>query len=231
MTTETLMTGTTQTADNAAASAQEGSAADAAAKAGAAAQAGDQASAQQQAEVQGAEGQAAGDTKAVGDKSSDDKANKAESASGSYQFQAPDGVELDPAVTGAFSEVAKELGLPQESAQKVLDKMAPILAARQSEQIQSARADWLQASKADKEFGGERLAENLGVAKRALDAFATPELRELLDASGLGDHPEIIRAFYRAGKAISEDGFVAGQAGKTSPRDARRLYSASNMNP
>ena len=149
----------------------------------------------------------------------------------SYEFQAPEGVQFDDAVIGAFSEVAKELNLPQDQAQKVLDKMAPVIAARQAEQFQAARTEWAEAAKTDKEFGGEKLTENLGTAKKALDALATPELRTLLEESGLGNHPEVIRVFYRAGKAISEDRFVAGQAGKTNQGDARRLYAASNMNP
>ncbi len=140
-------------------------------------------------------------------------------------------MQFDDAVVGAFSEVAKELNLTQDNAQKVLDKMAPVIAARQVEQLQAASAGWADAAKADKEFGGDKLAENLGVAKKAMDAFATEELRALLNESGLGNHPEVIRMFYRAGKAISEDSFVSGQGGKSNQGDARRLYAASNMNP
>ena len=81
------------------------------------------------------------------------------------------------------------------------------------EAIKAAQDQWTADAKADKEFGGEALAENLSVAKKALDQFGTPELRTLLNDSGLGNHPEIIRAFYRAGKAISEDRFVPAGAG------------------
>jgi hypothetical protein len=54
------------------------------------------------------------------------------------------------------------------------------------------------------------LPENLAAAKMALDTFGTPELRTLLIETGLGDHPEMIRAFVRAGKAISEDTLAMG---------------------
>lgn len=156
---------------------------------------------------------------------------KAEGAPERYEFKAPDGQKFDSAVIDSFSEVAKELNLSQESAQKVLDKMAPVLAERQNEQLQAAREAWAASSRSDKEFGGDRLAENLGTAKKALDAFASPELRTLLEESGLGNHPEVVRMFYRVGKAISEDGIVVGQASPQAAQDARRLYSASNMNP
>jgi hypothetical protein len=72
----------------------------------------------------------------------------------------------------------------------------------------------MEASKQDKEFGGPALAENLSVAKKALDAFGTAELRTLLNESGLGNHPEIVRLFFRAGKAISEDRVVTGSTGQ-----------------
>lgn len=184
---------------------------------------------QQVSEGQGAQSQQAEGAKTEGGQQQQEK--KPEGAPEKYEFKAPEGVTFDPAVIGAFSEVAKELNLPQDQAQKVLDKMAPVIAARQVEQLQAARIEWAEAAKVDKEFGGEKLAENLAVAKKALNAFGTPELRMLLEESGLGNHPEVIRVFYRAGKVISEDRFVAGSAGKSNPGDARRLYSASNMNP
>lgn len=127
-----------------------------------------------------------------------------------YTFSAPDGSEYDPEIVDAFSGAAREAGLTQDAAQKLIEKMAPAIAARQVDQVQAIHTEWLNASSADKEFGGEKLAENLGVARKALDTFGTPELRTLLDETGLGNHPEVIRLMYRAGKAISEDTFVGG---------------------
>jgi hypothetical protein len=145
-----------------------------------------------------------------------------------YEFRAPEGLQLDDAVIGAFSEVAKELDLPQEAAQKVIDKMAPVFAARQAEQLKAVSAEWTRASMADKEFGGEKIAENLAMAKKALDDFATPELRKLLDETGLGNHPEVIRVFYRAGKRLSEDVVVGGRRAAGSD-DIRSLYPNSDL--
>ena len=149
----------------------------------------------------------------------------------SYTFTAPEGHELDSATADAFAGVAKELGLTQDAAQKVVDKMAPHLAQRQAEQIKAVHEQWREQSTADKEFGGDKLAENLGLAKKAMDTFASPELKALMNQTGLGNHPEVIRMFVKAGKAISEDSFVAGKAAPPASGDARRLYTASNMNP
>ena len=163
---------------------------------------------QQATEGQGDQGQQTqGDTTTEGNQGdTSDKPGAPEQ----YEFKAPEGMSFDDAVIGAFSEVAKELNLPQEAAQKVLDKMAPVMASRQAEQLQVAREEWANQSRADKEFGGEKLEETLAIVRKARDKFATPELRNLLDETGLGNHPDVIRLFYRAGKAISEDKFVGG---------------------
>lgn len=144
------------------------------------------------------------------------------------EFTAPEGQQYDPEVIANFKEIAKELNLSQEAAQKMLDKMAPAVAQRQSQQLESLRGQWAEQSTADKEFGGDKLTENLGVARKALDTFGSPELKSLLNESGLGNHPEFIRLLYRAGKAISEDNFVGGNksAGKTQPT-SNADYAAS----
>ena len=157
---------------------------------------------------------------------SDKSGDKPTGAPEKYEFTLPDGFQMDEQGLTAFSEFAKDLDMPQEAAQKMLEKMGPAMQQRQMAAIEQVQNEWTQASKSDKEFGGIKLDENLAVAKKALDTFGTPELSKLLKETGLGNNPEIIRAFYRAGKAISEDSFVAGSQGKpSSARDpAKSLY-------
>jgi len=156
-------------------------------------------------------------------KSADEKTGAPEK----YEFTPQEGRVFDDAVIAAYSDVARELNLSNEAAQKVLDKVAPVMAERQLAQIEAAKAEWETASKSDKEFGGEKITESLGTAKKALDAFGTPELKALLNESGLGNHPDVIRFMYRAGKAISEDKFVGGRpaAPGTNGSLADKLYS------
>jgi hypothetical protein len=111
-------------------------------------------------------------------------------------------------------------------AQKLLDKVAPVMMARQIEQLEAIKTDWENTSKVDKEFGCEKLSENLGIAKKALDAFGTPELKALLVESGLGNNPEVIRFMFRAGKNISEDNILGGKAPSSGEKSlADRLYA------
>lgn len=136
-----------------------------------------------------------------------------EGAPENYQFTSPEGATYDSKVIDTFKDLAREQNMTQAAAQKMLDGMSGVMAARQQENLESIRADWLAQSKADKEFGGDKLAVNLAQAKRALESFGTPELNKMLEDSGLGSHPEMVRLFYRVGKAIGEDGFVGGKPG------------------
>jgi len=66
------------------------------------------------------------------------------------------------------------------------------------------------------------------VARKALETFGTPELRDVLNMTGMGNHPEVIRAFYKAGKAISEDRFVQGNPRGAEPDMAKRMFPTMN---
>ena len=171
---------------------------------------------------------AAGKEPAPADAAKTEAPAEAKAAPETYEFKAPEGRVFDSEVIAEYSKVAKELNLSQEAAQRVLDAVGPKLAERQAAQVEAVRNGWADNSKADKEFGGDKLTENLGVAKKALDQFGTAELRSLLNESGLGNHPEVIRFMYRAGKAISEDRIVTGSAAtaKSGPKSFADLADA-----
>jgi len=152
-----------------------------------------------------------------------------------YVFTPPDGIEIDEEQIEAFGEYAHGLGLSQYQFQKLID-----FEIERSQKAQSQMADaytervssWAEATKADKELGGEALSEHLGLAKRAMDAFASPELAKLIDTPsaenpdglGLGNHPEVIRLFYRVGKAISESDLVTGDSKVEGPASLQKMY-------
>lgn len=166
----------------------------------------------------GAEGDKPQDDKpADGDKPADkpdDKEQKQEGAPEKYEFRAGEGVELDAEALKDFEPVARELNLTNEQAQKLVDAYPKILAGvqqRRADAWQAQTEEWAATVKADKEIGGDKLTANLGVAQRALDTFGTPELKEYLNGTGLGNHPELVKAFVKVGKAMSEDGVVTGK--------------------
>lgn len=151
-----------------------------------------------------------------------------------YEFKTADGAPLEGEFLGEFSAIAKDLQLTQEQANKVAElgaKMAKDFSAQNTKALDAASAAWEAEVTADKEIGGDKLPENLAIAKKALADFGTPELTKLLGESKLGNHPEIIRFMVKAGKAISQDSkFVTGGRPMTTIESAaQRMYP--NMKP
>ncbi|HIC8350432.1 TPA: peptidase [Enterobacter hormaechei subsp. steigerwaltii] len=162
----------------------------------------------------GTEGDKPQDEKpADGDKPEDEE-QKQEGAPEKYEFTAGEGVELDADALKDFEPVARDLNLTNEQAQKLVDAYPKILAGvqqRQAEAWQKQTEGWAETVKADKEIGGDKLTANLSAAQRALDQFGSPELKEYLNATGLGNHPDLVKTFVKIGKAMSEDGMVTGK--------------------
>ena len=152
-----------------------------------------------------------------------------------YDLAAPEGLTLDPAAIALATPVFRELGLSNEQANKLMPvagQFAQGLLDRRNRQmlgqVEADRKAWLDAAQADPEIGGRHWATTIGTAARALDALGLIKgspFRVLLDESGLGNHPEMIRAFQRVGKAIAEDGFERSSGIHHSRRDrAETLY-------
>lgn len=135
-------------------------------------------------------------------------------------FNTPDGIELDGEVLDQFRGVAKELNLPQDKAQGLVDlavQLSQKWGADLASQVEANITEWGKQTQADPEIGGANLKANLAIARKARDAFGSPALQELLDTSGLGNHPEVVRFFVKVGQGISEDKLVV-RDGDTSPK-------------
>ena len=162
-------------------------------------------------------GDANADTKATDDAAKGDGTKADEPVV--YDFKLPEGVELDGAAADKFKAVAAGLKLPADGAQKVVDLYASMKQA-EVDAFKAQVETWGEEVKADKEIGGAKLDENLAAARKAVDAFGTPELKSLLNSTGMGNHPEVVKLMVKIGKQISEDGVVRGKTAADQPKDA-----------
>lgn len=153
----------------------------------------------------------------------DDDAGKVP-ADGKYALKMPDGVELDAELADALGPEFAELNLTNAQAQKLVDKYIGIQAARMAKQGETfalTTAGWVDQAKKDAEIGGDKWDASVQAAQRAVNRLGTPALKEYLNASGGGNHPELIRFMSKAGAMISEDNPATGGAeGKGKPADA-----------
>jgi hypothetical protein len=146
-----------------------------------------------------------------------------------YTFALPEGMELDTKASEQFTEIAKDLKLPADGAQKLVDLYAKQMQAQQEVHAETVKG-WAEAVKTDKELGGDNLPATNAAASKVMSTFATPALKEYLNATGLGNHPELVRFVAKIGKALSEDTFVRGGNTTSATDPAKAMYPNSNMN-
>ena len=166
-------------------------------------------------------------------KDEDSLADKSDGAPESYKdFTFPKDIELDDELMTQAKNVFKELNLTQEQAQQLVDFESNV----KSEEIQrqhkawdELQDTWKKASENDKEFGGDGLDANLAVAKQGRDAFGDKEFNEMLEVTGVGNHPEMIRFLFKIGKLVSEDKILQGSGSAYgSATQAERLFPDMN---
>jgi hypothetical protein len=173
------------------------------------------------------------DTKPADAKSKEGDAVKPEGAPEAYtDFSLPEGMELDADVLGEFTAFAKELNLPQDKAQKIVDFQTK-LATKQAEEYQAAALkqgqEWATAVKNDPELGGANYDKSVASAVKVIQSFGDDGLRELLNGSGLGNHPALFKFCHRISQAISEDKFVLpGSQSSTGRKSNEEVFYGGN---
>lgn len=166
-------------------------------------------------------------------------AEKAAAVPEVYELTIPDGVNLDQTMVDLATPTFKELGLNNAQASKLIpvagqfaEKIAGDVQKQITDNHQAQVAAWAAAAISDVEIGGDpdKYAANIVSAGQALDRLgfkADTPFRQLLTDSGLGNHPEMIRAFVRVGQVISED-TVFVRTGGMAPA---KLDAASQLYP
>jgi hypothetical protein len=128
-----------------------------------------------------------------------------------YDLKLPEGSLLDKARVDAVALYAKENKLSNEAAQKLLERENEAVVSfheRQKNELKASVDGWLAEVASDPELGGDNSKEKVALANRFINRFGSPKLREILDTSGVGNHPELLRMAAKAGKEFGEDKLV-----------------------
>ena len=142
-------------------------------------------------------------------------------------------VQIDTALLATITPTLKEAGVSQKQLETLAPKVVPAIQEQvlkqQADEFATTRAQWAKEAREDKEIGGKNWKASLGLAAKALDHFGAPsEIKEvdgkkqetnpfrlILNQSGLGEHPVMVRMFAKIGAALAEDGTFARSEGKT----------------
>lgn len=130
-------------------------------------------------------------------------AAQAATAPETYELTVPDGAPFDDADIAAIAAEAKALGITNDQAQALVGARA--------QQLATYRAELRTQLEADPDLGGANLPMTEVHARAGRD-YLFPKgtkgsdlVLAWFDKTGLGNHPEFVRAMTRIGKSLAED--------------------------
>lgn len=136
---------------------------------------------------------------------------KAGDSSTEIKVVAPENFVLDKSRLEDVMAFAKAHNLTSEAAQKVLnrenDLVSGILSA-QEETHQKQVEQWARDVHADKELGGEKFKETAESARRVVEKFGDDGVIKLLNETGYGNNPVVVKLLARIGRAMADDKLV-----------------------
>lgn len=149
-----------------------------------------------------------------------------------YKLTMPDGVEVDQALLDKISPRLKAKGYTHREVQDLANDLTEVRRAeveKDNKQWANTITKWVDDAKSDKDIGGDKWDATVSSATRAVNKLGTPELREYLNASGGGNHPELIRFMSKVGAMIREDTPPKDGAGGSSvPADPAHVLFPSD---
>lgn len=138
-----------------------------------------------------------------------------------YEFTAPadwkdKGWELDPKVIEKATPLFKELGLDNAAAQKLVSLYAEQSAndhASRENLIKEQSETWMKELKSDPEIGGklDAVKARVGAMYSALPAPIVDAFKEVMNTTGIGNHPAFVRMMNAAAERFTEGKPVAGR--------------------
>ena len=155
-----------------------------------------------------------------------------------YGIKLPDGLtedRLDKARVDAWRKEMHDAGIPKAAAERLMSKyLSDEFGATQA--AAQARVKELENHELSlKAELGVKFDEKLNNARYALKQFGSEKLAEILDSTGLGSHPEVVKLFAAIGEKLSDDSARGGGGGGgnplASPETAQHALNEFNRNP
>lgn len=156
----------------------------------------------------------------------------AEPAAVEYTLEAPkdlpEGITLDADRLTALNDLAKTHKLSKETAEAVLALAVKQAQAQQEALVKTSEA-WKDEVLKDPVLGKP---EAVAAVRKVVQTFGDESLVQLLDSTGMANHPTVVRFVHKLSQALSEDAFIPsndrGSAGAKQRDPAAVLYGSAN---
>jgi hypothetical protein len=150
-----------------------------------------------------------------------------------YELKLPEKSPLDPAHLQKIEAFAKEKGLSQDEAQRLVERESQAVTDFQAAHTKGGTEwtkqvnDWKAKALADPDIGGSeaKLKESSELGRRVLERFARPDVISWLEDTGYANNPDFIALFAKIGRAMADDKItVPGAAPKQPLTLQKALY-------
>lgn len=143
----------------------------------------------------------------------------------------PEGFQVDAEVSKTFTDILNDAALsPQDRAQKLLDLQVGMMN-KSSEAGLAAWGDlqkqWQDQARADPAIGGDKLDPALGQIAKLVDSNppeVAAEIRSVLNLTGAGNHPVMIKWLSKVASEFGEGGPVPGTPPVADTSLAQKLF-------
>jgi hypothetical protein len=125
-----------------------------------------------------------------------------------YELKAPEKSPLTPEAIKRVEEYAKANKLTQDEAQRELIRENDSVKRLQegvNEAMKQQVDRWINEVKSDPEIGGENYTRTVQRAQLGVAKVGNAKLIDRLNKSGLGNDPELVRAFAKVGALFEDD--------------------------
>lgn len=148
-----------------------------------------------------------------------------------FDLKLPEHSMLKPEHVKEVEAYALEAGLTSEQAQKVLERDNQLMVTKHENDlafIETKKDEWRSLSLADPEVGGDNHKQSIHYAHQAIQRFGSDKLKDELNNTGFGDHPEVVRVFSKIGKAMANDTFVRAGTQPVAKRSREEILYDNN---
>lgn len=136
---------------------------------------------------------------------------------GNYEFKAelPEGMQVDGSLQEAFRDAAHKHGLTKRQAESIFADVLELQTKQFSTATAEAEKNLFQLNQQLKQEWGAAYEHKMDNINNALDKYTTPELIDLLHATGLNTHPAMARFLDAVVKDLGEGTVAVKNNGAT----------------
>lgn len=148
------------------------------------------------------------------------------------ELKAPEGIVFDEGISKSFVDIVNKFAISREAAAALTELQVNAVKSMEEKSnsaYEAMQTQWRTETEKDTEIGGKNLPVTLTTISKIMDRYGTPELRGVLDLTGAGNNPHVIKFFHNIAKDFAEGKMIPVVTPVTSTQTiAQKLYPNQN---